>query len=71
LDNSLFKDYRITERIKLQFRMEAFNLTNTPIFAAPDNRLQSGFYGKTPAIQNTSRRRNKSLCPLFLIGFLA
>lgn len=32
LDLSMFKEFRTTERSKLQFRAEAFNLSNTPTF---------------------------------------
>ena len=32
VDLSLFKDFRINERMKAQFRVESFNLTNTPQF---------------------------------------
>jgi len=32
IDFSLFKDFRITERMKVQFRGEAINLFNTPYF---------------------------------------
>lgn len=35
LDLGIFREFRITEGIKLQFRAEAFNATNTPHFAAP------------------------------------
>jgi hypothetical protein len=35
LDFSLFKNFRITEGWNVQFRAEAFNLTNTPTFNLP------------------------------------
>lgn len=35
LDFSLFKSFRLTERTRLEFRAEAFNLTNTPNFSPP------------------------------------
>jgi hypothetical protein len=37
LDLGLFREFQIRERIKLQFRVEAFNATNTPHFANPGN----------------------------------
>jgi len=39
LDFSIFKDFVITERYRVQFRAEAFNLFNTPEFNAPDGNL--------------------------------
>jgi len=36
-DFSIFKDFRTSERTRLQFRAEFFNLTNTPQFANPGN----------------------------------
>lgn len=37
LDSSLFKNFALTESLRLQFRAEAFNTTNTPQFGQPGN----------------------------------
>jgi hypothetical protein len=39
LDFATLKNFHLTERLNLQFRAEAFNVTNTPNFAAPNRRV--------------------------------
>lgn len=45
LNASLFKNVRIGERINLEVRGEAFNITNTPEFSNPQNSITSSTYG--------------------------
>jgi len=35
MDASLFRDFKLTERVKFQFRMEVFGVTNTPHYGNP------------------------------------
>lgn len=37
LDSAVLKDFGITESVRVQFRAEAFNTTNTPPFSQPGN----------------------------------
>ncbi len=41
-DFGLTREFSITSGVKLQFRMEAFNFTNTPHLAVPDNNVGDG-----------------------------
>jgi len=41
LDGSLFRQFRVTERLKAEFRTEAFNVTNTPRFGGPSSDVTS------------------------------
>lgn len=50
LDFSVFKHFELTERTRLQFRAEAFNLTNTPNFGVPESALGAAPFG---TINNT------------------
>ena len=54
LDLSLFKDFLFTERFRLQFRAESFNLTNTPAFANPSvtNFVDARNFGRVTATRN-------------------
>lgn len=46
VDLSLFKDFPITETAKVQFRIESFNLMNTPQFNASNARHEAGAFGR-------------------------
>jgi len=45
VDASLFREFALTERFKLQIRAEAFNVTNTPHFATPSGNASSTGFG--------------------------
>ncbi len=48
LDFSAFKDFRLTERVSMQFRGELFNALNTPYFGAPTNLSFAGLTSVRP-----------------------
>jgi hypothetical protein len=41
-DFGLFREFAFTERLKMQFRMESFNFTNTPHLDVPDGCVCDG-----------------------------
>jgi hypothetical protein len=41
VDLGLFRDFRISERLQIQFRAEAFNATNTPHFNNPGTNVSN------------------------------
>ena len=45
MDASLFKNFQIQERITLQFRGEAFNISNTPVWASPGTTVNAAGFG--------------------------
>ncbi|MCX6604782.1 MAG: TonB-dependent receptor [Acidobacteria bacterium] len=65
LDFSLFKNTQITERLNLQFRAEAFNLSNTPVFSSPNNNVESGAFGTVTGQSNGPRTIQLGLKLLF------
>jgi hypothetical protein len=52
LDASLFRNFRLTPAFQLQFRAEAFNVTNTPHFANPNGNVNSSNFGRILATQS-------------------
>jgi hypothetical protein len=45
VDLSLFKNFPVTERVNMQFRVESFNISNTPNFFLPNNNSANQSFG--------------------------
>ncbi len=56
VDPSHFKSFVLHESLKLQFRAESFNLTNTPYFGAPNTSLTSAAFGQVSTAQTNDPR---------------
>jgi len=70
LDFSVFRNFTVRERFKIQFRAEAFNLTNTPAFflpsaASPALTIGNPNFGKLTASSATGRQLQFGLKILF------
>ena len=57
LDLSIFKEIAVREGQRLQFRAEAFNLTNTPSFNLPSNTdfLDTANFGQSTSTRSSAR----------------
>jgi hypothetical protein len=55
LDLSIYRAFRITERLGLQLRAEAFNVSNTPHFANPNGNVNAAQFGVINGVANTGR----------------
>jgi hypothetical protein len=51
LDVNLIRDFRIWENHKLQFKVSSYNVTNTPLFGAPNTSPTSPLFGVVPISQ--------------------
>jgi hypothetical protein len=52
IDLAAHKSFQITERVSAQLRVESFNFTNTPAFAAPDAVLGDPNFGRIQSAGN-------------------
>ncbi len=51
VDLTLIRDFPIREGHKVQFKLSAFNATNTPIFNIPNTTPTSPLFGVVPVTQ--------------------
>ena len=61
LDGGLMKNFSLTERFRLQFRWETFNLTNTPTLSDPNASLGNPDFGKSRGTVSTPRQMQFAL----------
>jgi hypothetical protein len=61
IDYSIYKNFQVRERIRVQFRAEAFNLTNTPIFGAPNAVFGGPGFGVISTQVNSPRQMQVAL----------
>jgi Carboxypeptidase regulatory-like domain/TonB dependent receptor-like, beta-barrel len=57
LDLSLFKDFRINERYRVQFRAESLNMTNTPQFNRPGTTQGNSDFGQINSTRGGTNRQ--------------
>jgi hypothetical protein len=58
VDLSVFRDFPITERAKVQFRFETFDLFNHPNFASPNGSVGAGNFGTITSTFNPGGNRD-------------
>jgi hypothetical protein len=69
LDMSLRRQFNFSERLNLQFRVDAFNILNTPNFANPEGRLNNTNFGvSTQVLGRSLGSGGVGLSPLYQIG---
>lgn len=60
-DVGLMKNFQVTERVRLQFRWEAFNVTNHPSYGTPNTNFSSPDVGKITSTLGLPRQQQLGL----------
>jgi carboxypeptidase family protein len=56
VDFAIYKNFGLTERLKMQFRAEMYNIFNSPQFANPDSNPNDGNFGEINSTREFSER---------------
>ncbi len=64
-DFSMLKDFHFTERHRLQFRFEAFNFLNHPVWGNPDNTINNATFGTIRSTRTNMRNLQLGLKYVF------
>jgi hypothetical protein len=65
VDFSVFKEFRVRQSFRVQFRAECFNLLNTPQFDLPNAAIGAGNAGTITSIVGTPRQIQFGLKAVF------
>jgi hypothetical protein len=52
----LFREDALTEKVRMQFRVEAFNILNHPSFGIPQSLITSPSFGQVSSTVSTARQ---------------
>jgi hypothetical protein len=61
IDSTLSKSFRLTERFRLEFRFEAYNLTNSFMWADPSTSVTNSLFGRSSNQANSGRSMQYAL----------
>ena len=61
----MFKNFSLTERLKLRFTADFFNFFNHPVWGLPNNTLSSVNFGRITSTSGSMRQMQLALKYLF------